>query len=145
MSNEIRVRTSRKKFIFIYIFIFLLIVLYPNSDFSQKGGVYNYLFFSIIAISFLYPEIKIAYSSYAITDENVIEIKGIITKKKTVIPFTSISHVIMNKGIWGTILDYGDIVVSSFTDVVIFFEGISHPEKITEIIEGKVEKEKKRI
>ncbi|MFH8080863.1 MAG: PH domain-containing protein [Candidatus Aenigmatarchaeota archaeon] len=90
-----------------------------------------------------YPEIKIASSVYIITRENIIEIKGIITKRKTVIPFTSISHVVMNKTIGGIIMGYGDIIISSYRDVCIVFEGISNAEKITEIIEKRVESEKR--
>lgn len=143
MANEITLKTSRKKFILFYIFAILLIFLYPNSYFYSQGGIYNYIFFLILFISLAYPEIKIASSVYIITRENIIEIKGIITKRKTVIPFTSISHVVMNKTIGGIIMGYGDIIISSYRDVCIVFEGISNAEKITEIIEKRVESEKR--
>ncbi|MEM5799568.1 MAG: PH domain-containing protein [Candidatus Aenigmatarchaeota archaeon] len=143
MPNELRLKTSRKKFIFIYIFAILLIVLYPMSDFASQGGIYDYLFFSLILIAVSYPEIKIIYSSYIITSDNVIEVKGLITKERTVIPFSSISHVVMKKGLIGTILNFGDIIVTSFNDLVIVLEGINSPEKVSVEIEKNVEKTKR--
>jgi uncharacterized membrane protein YdbT with pleckstrin-like domain len=142
MPDEIRLKTSRKKFFFLYLFIILLILLYPESDFAKQGEIYNYAFFSLIFLIFLYIEIKIFYSSYILTNENVIEIKGIIAKQKTSIPFSSISHVVTKKDIIGAILNYGDVMVTSFTDQVILLEGITSPEKISEIIEKKLEKTK---
>jgi uncharacterized membrane protein YdbT with pleckstrin-like domain len=142
MPDEIKLKTSRKKFFFLYIFIILLILLYPESDFARQGGIYNYAFFSLVFIILLYIEIKIIYSSYILTSDNVIEIKGIIAKQKTSIPFSSISHVVTKKDIIGAILNYGDVIVTSFTDQVIILEGISKPEKASEIIERKVEKQK---
>ncbi|MBU5688488.1 MAG: PH domain-containing protein [Candidatus Aenigmarchaeota archaeon] len=143
MPNELRLKTSRKKFIFIYIFAILLIILYPMSDFASQDGIYDYLFFFFVLVALLYPEIKIVYSSYIITSDNVIEVKGIITKERTVIPFSSISHVIMKKGLIGTILNFGDIIVTSFNDLVIVLEGINNPERVSEEIEKNVEKTKR--
>jgi uncharacterized membrane protein YdbT with pleckstrin-like domain len=142
MPDEIRLKTSRKKFFFLYLFIILLILLYPESDFAKQGGIYNYAFFSLIFLILLYIEIKIFYSSYILTKENVIEIKGIIAKQKISIPFSSISHVVTKKDIIGAILNYGDVMVTSFTEEVILLEGITSPEKISEIIEKKLEKTK---
>jgi uncharacterized membrane protein YdbT with pleckstrin-like domain len=138
MKNETRLRTSRKKFILLYIFVILVIALYPSSDFSRQGGIYHYIFFSLILAVILYIEVKIIYSTYIITGENVIEIKGIIAKEKRVIPFSSISHVKMKKGIVGVLLNFGDVIVTSFTDEVIVLEGISGPEKISELIERRI-------
>jgi len=143
MQNEIKLKTSRKKFFFLYLFIILLILLYPESDFAKQGEIYNYAFFLLISLILLYIEIKIFYSSYILTSENVIEIKGIIAKQKTSIPFSSISHVVTKKDIIGAILNYGDVIVTSFTNQVIMLEGISKPEKTSEIIERKVEKTKR--
>jgi len=143
MEESFTFKTSRKKFILIYIFALLLAILYPMSDFASQRDVYDYIFFSLIAASILYPEIKIIYSKYMITKENVIEIKGLVTKEKIVIPFSSISHVVMKKGLLGMILNFGDIIVTSFTDLVIVLEGVSNPEKITEKIEKSVESAKR--
>jgi uncharacterized membrane protein YdbT with pleckstrin-like domain len=142
MGNETKLRTSRKKFILLYIFAILVVILYPSSDFSKQGDIYNYMFFSLILAIILYIEVKIAYSSYIITKENVIEIKGIIAKEKKVIPFSSISHVKMKKSILGVLLNFGDIIVTSFTDEVIVIEGLSNPEKISEFIERGIEQKK---
>jgi uncharacterized membrane protein YdbT with pleckstrin-like domain len=138
MENETRLKTSRKKFILLYIFVILVTALYPSSDFSRQGGIYHYIFFLLILAVILYIEVKRIYSSYIITGENVIEIKGIIAKEKRVIPFSSISHVRMKKSIVGVLLDFGDVIVTSFTNEVIVLEGISGPEKISELIERRI-------
>ncbi len=143
MPEELRLKTSRKKFLFLYIFAILLIILYPISDFSKQGGIYDYAFFFTLIIVLLYPEIKIIYSEYIITKQNVIEIKGIIAKEKTIIPFSSVSHVLMKKGILGAIFNYGDIIITSFTDTIIVLEGINKPEMISEEIEKNIEKTKR--
>ncbi len=138
MDSETKLKTSRKKFIVLYIFVILVIALYPASDFSKQGGIYHYMFFSLILAVILYIETKIIYSSYIITNENVIEINGIITKEKKVIPFSSISHVRMKKDVMGMLLNFGDITVTSFTDEVIVLEGVANPEKISKLIEKRI-------
>lgn len=140
---EKTIKTSRKKFFYLYIFGLLTLILYPISEFAKIGGIYNSLFI-IILIVLLYPEMTILYSSYYVGKDVIIETKGFITKKKTTIPISSISHVVMKKGISGTLLNFGDIIITSFTDLVIVFEGISNPEKLVEKIEDAIEKNQNR-
>lgn len=133
------IKTSRKKFIHVYIFIIALILLYPSSDFYSMGGFYNIIFLSIAIICFLYIELSIINTSYIIRKDDVTEIRGIITKTKITIPMSSISHVSMKKNLFGMIINFGDIIITSFTGVVIVLEGISHPEKIHKIIQDNLE------
>lgn len=140
MESLTKFKTSRKKFFYLYIFGILVMILYPISEFAVIGGVYNYLFIATILIVLLYPEISIFYTNYFIGKDVIIEVKGFIAKKRTTIPVNSISHVVMKKSFTGAILDFGDIVVTSFTDLIIIFEGISKPEKLLNIIEDMIEK-----
>lgn len=140
METRKIIKTSRKKFFYLYIFGLLVIILYPISEFAVIGGIYNYLFYATVLIVLLYPEINIFYTSYFIGKDVIIETRGFIAKKRTTIPISSISHVVMNKGITGTFLNFGDIVVTSFTDLIIVFEGISNPEKLLNRIEDMIEK-----
>ncbi|MCX8178763.1 MAG: PH domain-containing protein [Candidatus Aenigmarchaeota archaeon] len=136
-NNEIK--TSRKKFIHVYVFIIAVILLYPSSDFYIKGGIYNTIFISIIVISVLYIELSIMNTKYIIKKDNITEIRGIITKTKTTIPMSSVSHISMKKNIFGMIIDFGDVIITSFTGVVIVLEGISRPDEIHKILQDNVE------
>ncbi|MBU5690188.1 MAG: PH domain-containing protein [Candidatus Aenigmatarchaeota archaeon] len=137
--KEIKVKTSRKKFIHIYIFILIMIFLYPSSDFYNEGSVYNTIFFAIIIFSLLYAELSIANTSYIIKKDNITEIRGILTKQKTTIPISSISHINMKKNLIGMIINFGDIIVTSFTGVVIVLDSLSNPEKVHDILQENIE------
>jgi len=144
MEGEFKIRTSRKKFIYFYIFGFLVLLLYPRSEFYNLGGVFNLLFYLTMFVIVLYPEINILYTEYIVGKDVITEIKGFIAKKRTTIPVSSISHIITNKGVSGAILDYGDIVITSFTDLIIIFEGISKPEKMMAKIENMMERARRK-
>lgn len=135
--NEIK--SSRKKFIHVYIFIIAMVFLYPSSDFYATGGIYNTIFISIVVVSILYIEISIMNTKYIIHKDNITEIRGIITKTKTTIPMSSVSHISMKKNLIGMVIDFGDVVITSFTGVVIVFEGISHPEEVHKILQDNLE------
>jgi len=145
MKSENRFRTSRKKFFYVYLFGILVIFLYPSSDFHTKGGVYDYLFYATILGVIIVPEIKILYTDYFVGKDVIIESKGFIAKKRTTIPISSISHVVMKKSLTGALLNFGDVIVTSFTDLVITFEGINHPDKLLSKIEDMMERANKGL
>jgi uncharacterized membrane protein YdbT with pleckstrin-like domain len=144
MKEELKFATSRKRFFYLYLFGLLVLFLYPMSEFAAMGEIYNYIFVSLITIVILYPELLIIYTTYIVGNDVIIETSGIITKKRTTIPISSISHVVMKKGITGRFLNYGDVVITSFTDLIITFQGINNPEKVLKKIENMMEFEKRK-
>lgn len=52
-SNEVKFRTSRKKFFYIYTFGLLLMLMYPVSEFSVIGGAFNYIFYALLAVIYI--------------------------------------------------------------------------------------------
>ncbi len=136
---------SRKSFFVGYIFaiLFALFVIFVYIlDVFPPFFIYLLSFPAIYL--FLLPEYNILNNRYLIKDENVEEETGIISKKKTIIPWNLVGHVSMKKSIMGIFLDYGNIIVSSIGGhgEKIVMRGISDPERVLRKIEEKIGKNK---
>jgi len=106
--------------------------------------ILTYIFILLISIFFLEPEAVIVYSNYHIKEQNLVQIKGVLTKKRIAIPYKSISNILVNKGILGRIFKFGDIQVTSISgrENSIVLKGIKHPEKALNLIEKFIESKK---
>jgi len=135
---------SRKSFFIGYMFFVLFVLtvlsLYALDVFSDF--VVYLLSFPAVYL-FLLPEYAKIDKKYFIKEDNVEEVSGIITKKRNIIPWNLVANVSMKKGIVGTMLDYGDIIISTMSgkgDIVM--RGISSPEKVLRKFEEKIGKRK---
>ena len=135
---------SRKSFFIGYMFFVLFVLtvlsLYALDVFSDF--VVYLLSFPAVYL-FLLSEYAKIDKKYFIKEDNVEEVSGIITKKRNIIPWNLVANVSMKKGIVGTMLDYGDIIISTMSgkgDIVM--RGISSPEKVLRKFEEKIGKRK---
>ena len=142
--RKIIITRSRKSFfigyVFFVLFVLIILSLYALDVFSD---LMIYLLSFPAVYLFLLPEYSKVDKKYFIKEENVEEVSGIITKKRNIIPWNLVANVSMKKGIVGTMLDYGDIIISTMSgkgDIVM--RGISSPEKVLRKFEEKIGKRK---
>ena len=142
MEEPFSFRTSRRSFTLNYIIGFglILYLLFTDAIIILPTSLTT-IFILLISIFFLEPEGVIVYSDYFIKEENLVEIKGIFSKKKIAIPYKSISNILVDKSVLGRILNFGDIQVNTMSAVnnSISLKGIKHPEKILNLIEKFIE------
>jgi len=69
----------------------------------------------------------------------VYEIKGILSKRKTSIPYSSIANTVLKKGVIGRLFNFGDIIISGFSGNIIF-KGVVNPDEKFKLIEKNIEK-----
>jgi hypothetical protein len=119
--------------------LFLLAFLILPSYVAEKK-----MFISLLILSFLFVIVCTHFyvlwrvNSYLITREGlfVFRLKDIFFLETEMIPIEKMSTFDMNKkGFWGTVLEYGDIILASLiTDNIgtatIFIKNISHPKKV---------------
>lgn len=66
-----------------------------------------------------------------LTDKTVILKMGILTTNVTEVPYSKINSISVRKGIVGSMLGYGDIVILTGNDVSgIVFKGIENPDQL---------------
>lgn len=137
-------KTSRKSFIVNYFLgIGLLLYLFFSDAILILPQWISFLFIVLISAFFIEPEFVLLYTTYHLKEDNVMEINGILSKKRTAIPYSSISNIIMKKGIIGRIFGYGNVLVNSFSgENRITLRGIKHPEKTFKVIEKKIQERK---
>ena len=145
MELPFSLRTSRRSFMLNYLIgIGLLFYLLFTDAILIFPPILTYIFILLISIFFLEPEAVIVYSNYHIKEQNLVQIKGVLTKKRIAIPYKSISNILVNKGILGRIFKFGDIQVTSISgrENSIVLKGIKHPEKALNLIEKFIESKK---
>jgi uncharacterized membrane protein YdbT with pleckstrin-like domain len=142
MEEALSFRTSRRSFILNYIIGFgLLLYLLFSDAIILLPPFINFIFIFLISIFFLEPEGTIFYSNYFLKEENILEVRGILSKKKIAIPYKSITNILVDKSVLGRIFNFGNIQVSTMSseDKSIILKGIKHPEKILSLIENFIE------
>ena len=142
MVKPLSFKRSRISFIGNYILgISLLSYLFFSGLAVSLPSIVTFFFIVLILMFFLEPECVLFYRTYYIKEGNVSEVKGVLSKKQTAIPFTSISHTELKKGIVGKLLDFGDVVIKSHTGEITL-NGLKHPEKVLKLIEKKTQERK---
>ncbi len=142
MEFPINLKTSRRSFIYNYLIGFgLLAYLFFSDAILILSPELTVFFLILISVFFIEPEFIIAYSYYELKNENVLQVKGYLAKSKITIPYSSISNIVVKRGVIGRILGFGDLIVNSFSGGnKINFQGIKHPETILSIIEQNIKK-----
>jgi hypothetical protein len=63
-----------------------------------------------------------------------------LSKKRTAIPYSSISNIVMKKNLIGRMIGYGNVLINSFSgENRIILKGIKHPEKTFKFIEKRIQ------
>jgi len=143
--------TSRIAFIHNYFIIGLivvfLIILFQTFGFKLTftPRTINELWPTMLVLIFLMvitflveePVIKRIIGHFLVTDNEVIHVEGIVRKKRTAIPYQSVSDVSVKKGILGRIFNFGDVIITGFKNDIHMI-GIREPEIVYKMIEDKV-------
>ena len=134
--------TSRRSFVINYFLgIGLLLYLFLSDAILTLSSWLIFFFLILISLFFIEPECVIVYTTYHLKEDNIMEVKGILSKKRTAIPYSSISNIVMKKSVIGRIFGYGNVLVNSFSGQNrIILRGIKHPEKTFKIVEKKIQK-----
>lgn len=135
-------KRSRRSFVFNYLTgIMLLLYIFLSGAFLMLDRTMTFFFISLVFIFFLEPEGVLYYRSFFIKEDNITEIKGYLSKKKTTIPYSSVSNIVMNKGIIGRVLGFGDVIITAYSGGAnINLKGVKHPEKIMKSIENMIKR-----
>jgi len=135
-------KTSRRSFIVNYFLgVGLLLYLFLSDAVLILSSWLIFFFLILISLFFIEPECCILYTSYYLKEDNVMEIKGVLSKKRTAIPYSSISNIVLNKGVIGRIFGYGNVTINSFSgDNKITLKGMKNPEKTFKFIEKRIQK-----
>lgn len=148
-KRALKYKTSRFSYIsnyfltIILLFLFYFILLpYLTNELWLNIGVLILL--AIILFLIFEPEWEKAVRKYGITNNEVVKIEGIITKKTISIPHQSIADVKVFKGVIGRIFNFGNVEVKGFKNGIVM-KGIREPEVIGKIIENKISLFKGRI
>lgn len=150
--DELYFKTSRISFVSNYFIAALIIaftILAINafdlkfSLFPTSGEIGSSLIivglFAIAAILIEQPEWIRFMRQYTITLNEVIEYEGILSKRKIILPYQSISEVTVRRSFFGRLLNYGDIYIGAFrTGSDVNIRGIRNAEKIHEIIQYRI-------
>ncbi len=142
MRNIILKRSRRSFFVgYLLAFLFMLIFFSIYVMFSLSGFILYLLSFPAIYLLLL-PEYTIANERVIIKPDSVEGITGIFGKKKTIIPIDRVANVGITRGVFGRILDYGNVFITGIGSVEtrIVMRGVSSPEKVLRKIEEKMGK-----
>jgi len=141
MEKSIKYKTARISYIVSYLLVplvifFLSVILL----FLENTKWYNIAIAGclvIICFLLLEPEWERAVREYHITNNEVMEIEGLVRKKRTVIPYQSIADVKVIKGIAGRIFKFGDVVIAGMKESI-KMKGMKNPDEIYKIMENKI-------
>jgi uncharacterized membrane protein YdbT with pleckstrin-like domain len=146
-------RTSRRAYFWNYVlagmvavFLYLLITTF-GLTFSLIPTTVTQLWNTLLilgvvmVISVLSEEPIIAgmFRYYVLGENEIIQVDGMLRKKKFVLPYQGIADVRVNKGILGRILNFGDVEVFGFKDNV-EMRGMVDPENIQRIVQDRMAK-----
>jgi membrane protein YdbS with pleckstrin-like domain len=131
---------SRRSFIYNYILgVGLLLYILLSGALSILNPILTIFFISLVLIFFLEPEGTISYRSYFIKKDNITEISGFLSKRKITIPYSSIDNILVNKGVVGRLLGFGDVIISAHSsENRVKMVGVKHPEKLLSAIESVI-------
>ena len=108
----------------------------PDSRFVTSTS-HSTSYTSVSILLFLEPEGIILYKSYKLDSDHISEMKGVLVKRTTAIPYRAIADQRLKKGIIGRILNYGDVIITG-PKIQIKMRGIRRPEMLYEEIEKKL-------
>ncbi|MBN2252173.1 MAG: PH domain-containing protein [Kosmotogaceae bacterium] len=151
VERGIELRRSYVSYIYNYILIILVLfflylawirfeltfVIQPTT--LEEGMKTLVVSIFLVAISALMEEPTIIrhFNKYMITNSDIIDMQGILTKKRVTIPYQSVTNVKVIQSVTGRILGYGTIEVVSFKDEIKIV-GVRDPEVLYRIINNKI-------
>jgi len=142
-------KTSRISYISNYALVTLTIVLlvlaWPYLQlkifFTSFADMLPFAVFSafLVIITFLMeePAIEQMMRKYVVTNNEIIKIEGILRKKRMSIPHGNIADIRVKKGVWGRILNFGDLEITGIRENIVM-KGIKNPDVVYRMIENKV-------
>jgi len=151
--EQLIIKTSRVSFLSNYAIaamaiIFLLLLInafglkfsFPPKD---KGELYSTSIIlglaALIAWLIEEPEWIKFLRTYVVTRDEVIEIEGVLSKRKIILPYQSISEVTVKRTPIGRMLNYGSVYIGAFrTGSDINMKGIKNAHKIHELIQNRI-------
>lgn len=151
--DDLNIKTSRISFLSNYIIgslAIIFIVLFLNAftlKFTLFPKTLNDMFSSLAILGLVMiagvlleqPEWVRFMRRYKVTLNEVIEIDGLFTKKKIILPYQSIAEVTVKRDILGRMLNYGDVSVSAFgSGTGVHIRGVRNAEKIHELIQNRI-------
>lgn len=139
-ERALKYKTSRISYISNYflsillVLFFFFLISYLRSEWISIAA---FIFFLIILFLITEPEWEKAVRKYEITNNEVVKIEGIITKKIINIPYQSIADVKVFKGVIGRIFNFGNVEIKGIKNDIVM-KGVREPEIIGKIIENKI-------
>ncbi len=146
-------KTSRRAFVGNYIIAALVVVFlvilflqfnltftfFPrtSTEMLSSLGVLG----ALIVIVFLIeePVIKRMIHHFIVTNNEVIKVEGLITKKRISIPYQSVADVVVEKGVWGRIFNFGDVLVRGVgKGENIEMTGMKYPDDIYNLLQNRI-------
>lgn len=126
-------------FYFIWTVFNLSFTLIPTSLSEFTGTIIVFSFLILITFLIEEPVIERTLRRYIITNNEIMKIEGILTKKTTIIPYQSVADIRVTKGVIGRIFNYGDVHVRGVKEGGdIRMKGMKNPEEVQRIIQDKV-------
>jgi membrane protein YdbS with pleckstrin-like domain len=118
-------------------FITIEFSLFPRTpnQFSTTMLVFMFLLFIVYLIE--EPMIVRLFNSYYVTNHEVVAVLGLVRKRKTAIPYSSLADVSYKKSFAGRMLNYGDVEVKGFNETIVM-KGVRNPEEIYKVITNKL-------
>jgi membrane protein YdbS with pleckstrin-like domain len=151
--EEIEYKTSRISFLSNYliaalaIIFFILVITTFNLNFRFLPKNTNELFDTLVILGLAaiaaglieQPEWVRFMRTYLVTRDEVIEVEGILSKRKIILPYQSISEVTVRRSLLGRILNYGDVYIGAFrAGSDIHMRGIKNAHKVHELIQNRI-------
>lgn len=97
---------------------------------GELDGIFSGLIFIFCAIAILiWVVLQLTTTEIAVTNKRVIHKVGLISRKTTEIAFTKIESIEVNQGIFGRMLNYGNIQVRGTGANISKIKGIDEPLK----------------
>ena len=142
-------KTSRISYIPNYAIVVLAVVflvlawpyLHLKIFFTSYTDLIPFGIFSaiIVTITFLLeePAVEQMIRKYVVTNNEIIKIEGLIRKRRISIPHGNVADIRVKKGVWGRILDFGDLEITGIRENIVM-KGIKNPDVVYRMIENKV-------
>ncbi|MCD6367685.1 MAG: PH domain-containing protein [Candidatus Aenigmarchaeota archaeon] len=134
-------RRSRKSFlkyyfsavVFFVLTVAMLINIIPNFLPETLDNMITYALFFLGVIFLLVAEVKRLIVKYIITNERIIENRGIFNITHDSIPYEMIEKMVLNQSLIKRILKIGDMIVDTGEKQLVL-ESLDNPQKIEDLI-----------
>jgi len=148
-EHGITIKTSRVSYISNYflvaLVVALLVLVWPHLNlkifFASYTDLIPFAIFSLLVVTITFlmeePSIEQVMRKYIITNNEVIKVEGLIRKKRISIPHGNVADIRVKKGVWGRLLNFGDLEISGMKENIVM-KGIRNPDEIYKVIENKI-------